>query len=419
MPAKNAKISLTGKLTIGVFAVTAVAAVAWFGLRDTAIVAPVTIGIAVDAVPGSVVVYADGNLRELKSEMPGKVEWCEPLQPGQGFKKGEVLMRLDTTDLDREIQAVQRNLQVAQQRVALMYANVPAWQEARAKLDAAIAREKGGATNRDIQRLEAELDTIAIQNRPEWINQREALDQVERHHKQGTMSDEQLDRQKRALARVETDLRVNEFDERNRRYEQERQLKNRLIERERMTVKAPSDGVVKETFVWIGALIHGGETIAKVYSNDRIVVAKISEEDISDVKIGQPARVRLLSYPSEEFDAKVTKILPAADENTQRYTVYLEVAIEPQRLIPYSTGEVMITVGTRENRPKIPRRALFNDNFVYVVKGSRIERRQLKLGYVALNEAEVIEGVKPGERLVVEEIDQFRDGQRVRVRELK
>jgi hypothetical protein len=44
-----------------------------------------------------------------------------------------------------------------------------------------------------------------------------------------------------------------------------------------------------------------------------------------------------------------------------------------------------------------------------------VQVRQIKLGYMDLNRAEVLAGVNEGEMVVVENIDQFRDGQRVRV----
>lgn len=420
MPAKTGKIPLGLKFGVALMVIAAGAVVATFALRATAIVAPVRLDLAVNAVPGSVVVYADGNVRELKSVMGGKVEWCEPLDPGRGFKEGEVLLRLDTVDLDREIEQARRNFDTAQQRIAVMFAHTLEWKEARQALDAALARPRAGkGADEEIARLQAELDRIAIAKNPERLAAEEALENARRLQQLGNASAEQVKQAERSLDAIETRLRLAQFDERKAKVDHEIFLKNKAIERERMMVKAPADGVVKETFVWRGALIGAGATVATVYSNDRIVVAKISEEDISAVKLGQPALVRLLSYPNEEFHGKVTKILPTADENTQRYTVYLDLEIDPRRLIPYSTGEVRITVGTRANRPLIPRRAIFNDNYVYVLKGARLERRQIKVGFISLNLAEVVEGLAPGERVVVEELDRFRAGQRVRVQEVK
>ena len=85
-----------------------------------------------------------------------------------------------------------------------------------------------------------------------------------------------------------------------------------------------------------------------------------------------------------------------------------------EQLLPNSTGEVTITVGTHDNVPLVPRRAVFNGSFVFVVKDGRVERRQVEIGYRGLNTVEVTQGLTAGEQVIVEDLDLFRDGQRIR-----
>jgi RND family efflux transporter MFP subunit len=184
---------------------------------------------------------------------------------------------------------------------------------------------------------------------------------------------------------------------------------------QKKTITAPFDGTVKDAMVWKGALIDQGATVATIYSNLRVVAAQISEEVISKVKIGDRAKVRLLSFPDEQFDATVLRMVPIADPDTQRYTVHLDVAADLEKLIPYSQGEVTIIVAERDDQPLIPRRALMPGNTVFVVKHGRVERRRVEVGFVGLNLVEVAKHLEPGELVIVEELEQFRGGQRVRV----
>ena len=55
------------------------------GIRSDANVTPVVRGKAVDAVTGSVVVHADKDLFELKSELPGTVQSCPGLNTAAAF----------------------------------------------------------------------------------------------------------------------------------------------------------------------------------------------------------------------------------------------------------------------------------------------------------------------------------------------
>jgi RND family efflux transporter MFP subunit len=185
--------------------------------------------------------------------------------------------------------------------------------------------------------------------------------------------------------------------------------------RDKMRVLAPFDGTIHNdgALTWEGALINAGQPVALVFSRTRVVVAKISEESFGRVKVGQAARIRLLTYGGQNFDATVSELLPAADD-AQRFTVYLEVKADSEMLKPLSTGEVTITVAQRPDQMMILRRAVFDSNKVFLVKNGRVERRELEIGFVALNVVEVRKGLEVGDLVIVDRIDEFREGQRVR-----
>ena len=144
--------------------------------------------------------------------------------------------------------------------------------------------------------------------------------------------------------------------------------------------------------------------------------ARISEENFSNIRLGQTASVRLLGYGNEQFNAKVSKILPAADAQTRRYTIHLDVAIDQTRLVPGLTGEVSIITAERDNTVLIPRRALIGDKVMVVVDGV-VEVRTVEKGYESLNEVEILSGLESGDLVITEELDLFRDGERVNTAE--
>jgi len=377
MPTTNPSLRLALKFGLGLAVVAVVVVGSFLRFRDTALVATVKRDTAVDIVTGSVVVHADGDLKELKSELGGRVAWCEPLVPGREFKRSDGLLKLDSTDLEREMKQAESDYNLAMERVK-------------------IARAKD----------------------PELKLANDVLKNAQRLHDRGEASDENLANAQRAVDAVETKLALADFDTRKLKvdFDTAEAAKQRLLEK--MTVRAPEDGVVQTATASPGALIGQGAIVATYYSTARVVLGKISEDKFSKIQLGQLAKVRLLSYGTKEFDAKVTKILPFADADTQRYTVYLDVELDSKMLIPFSTGEVTITVGEHPNQPLIPRRALFNGldgNYVYVVKDGRVERRKVEVGFMGLNIAEVKQNLAPGEQVIVDNLDEFRDGQHVRV----
>lgn len=376
MYAKNANVVL--KVVIGLVVVAAIAFAALTGFRKTAVVAPVKLGRAVNAVAGSVTVHADKDVQALKSEASGRVDWCEALDPGKPFKKGDVLVKLDARELELSIANAKREYEAAVQKAEIERSNDP-----RLKL--------------------AER----------------ALENGKRLHALGRLSDEGLQELERALNTVKTQLQLSDLTEKKAKADYDAKMEGLNLSLEKMTIRAPSDGSTREVMIAPGSLIGNGQTVATFFANERVVVAKVGEESFGEIRVGNPAKVRLLIYGLQEFDAKVVKILPFADEQTQRYTVHLEVDLAPEKLIPFSTGEATITVGERENQPLMPRRALFNTDNVFVVKDGRVERRKVEVGFVGLDIVEIRKGLAPGDQVIVENLEQFRDGQRVSTVEAK
>jgi RND family efflux transporter MFP subunit len=235
----------------------------------------------------------------------------------------------------------------------------------------------------------------------------------ERLTKAGNYAVAELEKQRRMVKQIEQRLALEEVKNTQELATFENTLKVKKRQLEKMTIVAPFAGKVSKVFAREGDLISGGAPIAILIASSRTVEAKISEENFSNIKLGQKASVRFLGYGDWQYEATVTKILPTADPETQRYIVHLEVKIEPEKLIPGITGEVSIIVGERQSKANIPRRALFGDS-VYVVENGRVRLRKLELGYVSLTMVEVLKGLKAGDLVIVDQLDHFRDGDRVR-----
>ncbi len=344
-----------------------------FGLsrwtRPVALVAEVTRGRAVDAVPGSVVVEAEFTM-EIKSEIGGRLI-RSTLDPGKRFPDGSLLVQIDTGDIDLEIEKIESDYQAAKRRV-----------------------EIGTSTT-------LELATA-----------KENLANIQRLGSLGQISDNEVLQAKRAVQQIEQRVSLEGVADQNLLEGFENTLKVKKRQREKMTIIAPFDGVVSEVIARPGDLIGGNSPIARLISTSRTVEARISEENFSGIELGQKASVRFLGYGDQTYDASVIKILPTADAQTQRYVVYLDVDIDPVMLVPGITGEVSIVVGERENALIIPRRGLVGST-VFAVKDGVVQRRQVKVGFTGLTQVEILSGLEEGDVVIVDRIDAYRDGDRV------
>ena len=249
-------------------------------LQGTARVKPVNRDTAVDAVTGSVVVEADGGFKELKSEAAGKVVAAN-LKPGSHFKQGDVLVQMDTTEIDRQIAETKRKYES----------------------DKARAR-------------------ILLDNNPEKKVAQEKLDTVKRLFQLGNASEDDVKTIQRMVDAIETKLKLTDFDDQKGDADYKVAMDGLELLRKKLQVVAPFDGTIHNdgAMTWEGALISAGQPVTLVFSRKRVVVAKISEESFGRVKLGQLSRIRLLTYGSQNFEGAVSELLPTADD-AQRFTV--------------------------------------------------------------------------------------------------
>lgn len=355
-------------------AAAALVLVVWgvsYSLRPVALVSPATKGKAGRFVPGTVEVKAE-YIVDLKSEVGGRVI-SSSLEIGKRLTRNDVLVQIDTGDIDLEIEHIKNDITAAKRRFEL------------------------GSTRR------ADL-----------LNKRDTLANLERQVKTGVFPQAEFDKEKRLLQQLEQLTELDEVSLKLSLETSENSLRTKQRERAKMTITAPSDGVVTTVTTRVGDLIGSNSPIATVISIGRTVEAKISEENFAAIKLGQKATVRFLTFGADQHNAVISKILPAADPATQRYTVFLEVFLPEGRvLLPGLTGEVSISIAERANAIIIPRRALVGD-YVYVVGGGQLELRKIVKGYDSLNQVEILTGLTEGEQVVVEQQDRFHDGERVR-----
>ena len=341
--------------------------------RPTATVRASWQGKAVQAVPGSITVLAEFEM-DLKSEVGGRVIYSE-LDAGASFEEDAVLVQIDSSDLALEIERIRGEYEAAKERIAV---------GSSIALDLASAREDLAAS--------------------------------ERLMRSGNMSESIYRKQEREVQQIEKKLELEKVNNALLIANYENTLAQKQRELGKMEVVAPFECVVSEVYARPGDLISSGAPIALLISTSRTVEARISEENFSNIRIGQPASIRLLGYGNRQFNATVSKVLPSADPETQRYIIHLDVEIDIDQLVPGLTGEVSIVTAERSNTVIIPRRALIGDK-VMVVNEGVIEVRSVEAGYESLNEVEIVSGLNAGDLVVVEELDLFRDGDRVKTAE--
>ncbi len=129
-------------------------------------------------------------------------------------------------------------------------------------------------------------------------------------------------------------------------------------EHERGIVRAPWDGIINNTSVEVGqsSFSFMGTEIAQLVSLDPLLaVVEVAERKLGNVKIGDPAEVRLVT--GQTLRGKIRFASKTASDKTRTYRVEIELA-NPGGAIPDGiTAEVAIPMKTTM-ATRVPRSAL-------------------------------------------------------------
>jgi RND family efflux transporter MFP subunit len=377
MPAAPAKSRLGPRLAAAAAAAVLLVLAGLYLFRPTARVVAVRRGNADDARPGSVTVAAE-YIEPITSELGGRLIKSN-LMPGRHYREGEFMAQLDTSDIDLAIERTQNDLSTLRAFHAV---------GSKLSLDLETARQKLASDERlFLLGQMANLEILAERSDVKAKEQAVALENV----------------------KFETDEKADLLA-----------VKEKELQRRKMTITAPFDGVVSEVDAHPGAILSGAGQLAVLITTARTVVVRVAAEKFAGIAVGQPVSVEFLGYNGKFFDAKVTQVLPTAEADTQRYVVYVTMdpkEITLEQLVPGMPGEASIQVDRHANALLAPRRAIQAGN-VLVVEGGRVALRQVKVGFTSLTDVEILDGLKEGDLVIAEDLDSFHPGDRVRTETL-
>lgn len=135
------------------------------------------------------------------------------------------------------------------------------------------------------------------------------------------------------------------------------------------------------------------------------ITSNVPENLIRLVQIGESVEVELAAYPDEVLRGTVRRIADTLDAETRTVKVQTELPNPGGRLRPGMFGRIRHTHGFKQV-PAVPPAALVRDNegaFVYLEKGQgRFQKRRVRSGQPRNGWVPVMEGLSPGERVVVD-----------------
>ncbi|NGP90053.1 efflux RND transporter periplasmic adaptor subunit [Aliifodinibius halophilus] len=175
-----------------------------------------------------------------------------------------------------------------------------------------------------------------------------------------------------------------------------------------VTLKSPATGVVLHKNAVEGEFIKSGTPAYKIADLSTVwVQTSVYDYEVPWIEEGQPAQMELSYQPGKTYRGTVAYVYPSLDRKSRTVQVRLEFPNPNLKLKPGMFANIRIQTRPKRNVTVIPNEAIIRTgerNIVFVAKGEgAFEPRDVTLGMEGgqrNNEIEILEGVKPGEKIV-------------------
>lgn len=300
---------------------------------------------------------------------------------GQQVEAGQSLVQLDNKDLKEQVRQAKAGLEVAQAALP------PAEGESAAAASARLAHESAIL---DLNRIEYLKDQGVVSE--------QALEQA-RVRAAGAQAQYQgtLDQEKMARARYEQAQAALELAR--------SQLNN-------ATIMAPVAGIVTALPVEVGQMVSPGVPVATIVDMDQVKIGlSATEKDIIHLRAGEEVTVKVLSL-DREFKGELTAVAPAADARTRSFPLEVTVPNDGHLIKPGMFAEVELKTEAVSDVLAIARSAIIQEGSrqaVYIVKDDKAYIKEIMLGLINDQTAQVIAGLNEGDVLVIKGQQYLRD----------
>lgn len=182
-------------------------------------------------------------------------------------------------------------------------------------------------------------------------------------------------------------------------------------------IRAPFAGRVGIRSVSLGAFISPGTRITTLDDLSRVRLDfAVPENLLGRLKPGQAVNASSPAYPGRVFRGTVSTLDTRVDQPTRTVRLTAEFDNPDEALKPGMFLSVALEVTTKENAVVVPEEAIVAEGMrqiVYPVKDNKVERRVISIGQRQDGKVEVVDGLKPGETIVVLGVQRVRAGAEV------
>ncbi|GGO17321.1 RND transporter [Iodidimonas muriae] len=308
---------------------------------------------------------------------------------GDRVKEGDVLARLHSAEQEARVAKAKAGMVNAEAAVKMAEAAV-------GKARAVLAQKK--QTNKRKQALVAR-QTVSVE----------------------TAEEAQMEQD---VAAAELAVAISDVDVAKAALEDARaQLDVEKVLLDHHVLRAPYDAIIVQRHKELGSVLSPGEALFTLVAPETVwALAYVDEARAGDLRVGQPAEVRLRSLPRQMFEGHVTRIGIESDRVSEERRVYIACDRCPSSFHLGEQAEIFITTGNLDKALLVPETAIENfdgtKGTVWTVKDGELRRREVALGHRTLDSRlEITDGLPEGTHVVTALRPGLRDGRAAKVQE--
>jgi HlyD family secretion protein len=242
-----------------------------------------------------------------------------------------------------------------------------------------------------------------------------------------TEAEKELARTKKEAAAQEALKKANLESKKNQLELATDRLEEKEEQKANCKIHAPAPGLVvyanldwwRDNRIEEGAEVHKRQTLIELPDPSVMqVIVKVHESKKDKIQVGQRAMITVEGVPDETFTGSVTQIAPLADQahrwlnpDLKQYRTEITLDKADARLTPNATAEAEIVVDYMEGVLALPIQAVYGfggEQYVFAKDGDDIHPSKVKLGASSTEYAQVLEGVKSGERIMMTITDEMK-----------
>lgn len=335
------------------------------------------------------------------------------VKEGDKVKKGQVIAKIDTSDVDSKILDIEAQMELARANLA--------------KAQVGNEPEEVAQENERVLQAQREYDTA-----------KKEYDRMHQLFTSGASTQQELDKAKSQVDSTLSTLNVAKqqlsLKKKGPRKEeiasQQAQINKLQVERGQLekdriqsVLIAPADGTIIAVAADNGQYVNKGTEILTLANLDNLLIqADINESDVNKMKAGQSAIIEGTTLGKQKLNAKVTRIAPTAtttqSSSGQGEKTRVKVTLTPEgdlsALKPGFHVDINISVQKIDDALQVPIEAVQQDTdgstFVWVAADGVAKKQKIETG----TENELFSHVKSGlngdEQIILSPVDSLSDG---------